>query len=61
MLAAVALPSRAGVAATLAGALKTLIPLEREAFNLDDKGKDDDAGSAELSDASIERLARLLE
>lgn len=61
MLAAVALPSRAGVAATLAGALKVLIPLEREAFNLDDKGKDDDAGSAELSDASIERLARLLE
>lgn len=34
MLAAVALPSRANVAHTLAGALKTLIPLERQAFNL---------------------------
>lgn len=36
MLAAVALPSRAGVASTLANALKTLIPLERQAFNLGD-------------------------
>lgn len=39
MLAAVALPSRAQVAGTLATALRTLIPLERQAFNLDDKGE----------------------
>lgn len=37
MLAAVALPSRANIANTLATALKTLIPLERQAFNLEDK------------------------
>lgn len=38
MLAAVALPSRAAIANSLAVALKTLIPLERQAFNLDEKG-----------------------
>lgn len=40
MLAAVALPSRATVVNTLASALKTLIPLERQAFNLQDGSGD---------------------
>lgn len=61
MLAAVALPSRAGVAATLASALKTLVPLEREAFNIGGDKRDDDPVSAELTDASVDKLARLLE
>lgn len=40
MLAAIALPSRATVVNTLASALKTLIPLERQAFNLQDGSGD---------------------
>lgn len=60
MMAAVALPSRAGVASTLANALKVLIPLEREAFNLDG-ARDDDAVQAELTDASVAKIAGLLE
>lgn len=42
MLAAVALPSRASVINNLAQSLKTLIALERQAFNLGDGGGDDD-------------------
>lgn len=66
MLAAVALPSRAGVVNTLAGALKTLIPLERQAFNLDDKGAPPDGSdgnpvNVELSSSSIDRIKRLLD
>lgn len=66
MLAAVALPSRAGVASTLAQALKTLIPLERQAFNLDDKGTPPDGSDGnpvhvELGSASIARLKDLLD
>lgn len=66
MLAAVALPSRASVANTLATALKTLIPLERQAFNLDDKGDPPDGSqenpvNATLSDQSIDKIKRLLE
>lgn len=36
MFRALALPSRSGVIVNLAGALKTLVSLERQAFNLDD-------------------------
>ncbi len=54
MLAAIALPSRANVANTLATALKTLIPLERQAFNLDDKSSDDSAGPVILYTADKE-------
>ena len=36
MLRAVALPSRSGVIVNLSSALKTLVGLERQAFNLDD-------------------------
>ncbi|WP_072389841.1 hypothetical protein [Hyphomicrobium sp. CS1GBMeth3] len=39
MLRAVGLPARAGVIRELATALKALIPLERQAFNLDEKGE----------------------
>lgn len=66
MLAAVALPSHAQVASQLATTLKTLIPLERQAFNLQDG--DGDGGNkapetvrAELTDASIAKLTRLLD
>lgn len=63
MLAAVSLSSRASTASTLATALKTLIPLERQAFNLDEKGDDEDKApdKVDLTDASVERLKRLLE
>ena len=61
MLAAVSLPSRANVAATLAGALKTLIPLEREAFNLDGARDPKDTQNVDLTDASLAKLSRLLE
>jgi hypothetical protein len=36
MLRAVALPSRAGVIVNLSSALRTLVALERQAFNLGD-------------------------
>lgn len=39
MLKAVSLPTRAGVMRDLSVALKNLIPLERQAFNLDEKDK----------------------
>jgi hypothetical protein len=66
MLAAVALPSRANIANTLASALKTLIPLERQAFNLDERGNPPD-GSADnpvnvtLDATTAERLKHLVE
>lgn len=41
MLRAVALPSRAGIIVNLAGALKTFVGLERQAFNLDDGASSD--------------------
>lgn|SRR5574337_522927 len=40
MLRAVSLPSRAGVIKALASALRDLVPLERQAFNLDPKNTD---------------------
>lgn len=65
MLAAVSLPSRANVAATLANALQKLIPLERQAFAIDKDhgpiGGDDTPAKAELTDESIAKLGRLLE
>lgn len=66
MLASVALPSRAQVAATLATALKTLVALERQTFNLDDKGADPEAPvggtvTHKLDPASAELLKRLVE
>lgn len=66
MMAAVALPSRAAIVNALAGALKTLIPLERQAFNLDEKGAPPDGSdqnpvNVTFSEASTERLKRLLE
>lgn len=66
MMAAVALPSRAAIANSLASALKTLIPLERQAFNLDEKSAAPDGSTSEpvnvvLNDASIDRIKRLVE
>lgn len=65
MLAAVSLPSRASVALSLANALGKLIPLERQAFAIDKDhvafGGDGNPAQAELTDASIEKLSRLLE
>ena len=69
MLAAVALPSNAQVANQLASALKTLVALERQAFALE-AGVDPDkpeglptvpAQPVELTDASLAKLARLLD
>lgn len=45
MLKAVSLPSRAGVIKDLSAAMKNLIPLERQAFSLDDK----EAGSGNVT------------
>lgn len=67
MLAAVSLPSRAGVARELSQVLKNLIPLERQAFNLQDDGGggEGDGGSKtvthKLDPASAELLKRLVE
>lgn len=47
MLAAIELPTRSQVINSLASALKTLIPLEREAFNLDGR-RDRDADDANV-------------
>lgn len=56
MLKAVSLPGRAGTLRELSQALKNLIPMERQAFNLDageddDKGGDADGGFAILAKA----------
>ncbi len=67
MLKAVSLGSRAGIAQQLSQVLKNLIPLERQAFNLDDKsGSDPDvpvSGTVvhKLDPASAELLKRLVE
>lgn len=44
MLQAVSLPRHAGALRDLSTALKNLIPLERQAFNLDEPGQGDPAG-----------------
>ena len=59
MLAAVALPSRAAIANSLAQALKTLIPLERQAFNLDERGAPPDGAEAQASTAADELFTRI--
>lgn len=51
MLKAVSLPSRAGTLRELSQALKNLIPLERQAFNLDDGGSDEPATKADVRSA----------
>jgi hypothetical protein len=67
MLKAVSLGSRAGIAQQLSQVLKNLIPLERQAFNLDDKsGSDPDVPASgtvvhKLDPASAELLKRLVE
>jgi hypothetical protein len=53
MLAAVALPSRSAVVNNLTQSLKTLIALERQAYNLGDGGSDDDAAGTR---SVLERL-----
>lgn len=55
MLAAVALPSRAAVANNLTQALKTLIGLERQAYNLGDGAGDDPATKDDIK-GLVERL-----
>lgn len=67
MLKAVSLGSRAGIARELSQVLKNLIPLERQAFNLDDKAPADPdtptSGTVvhKLDPASAELLKRLVE
>jgi hypothetical protein len=67
MKAAVALPSRAQVAATLATALKTMVAVQREAFNINGKGDADPEAPTsgtvvhKLDPASAELLKRLVE
>lgn len=67
MLKAVSLGSRAGIARELSQVLKNLIPLERQAFNLDEKGSSDpDAPTGgvvvhKIDPASAELLKRLVE
>lgn len=66
MLAAVSLSSRAGVARELSQVLKNLIPLERQAFNLDEKAPaDPDAPTSgtvvhKLDSASADLVRRFL-
>lgn len=56
MLAAVALPSRASVANNLTQALKTLIALERQAYNLGDGSSPDDPATKDDIKGMVERL-----
>jgi hypothetical protein len=49
MRAAVALPTNAAIARELSQVLKNVIPLERQAFNLDDKGEPPKGGSKDIS------------
>lgn len=58
MLRAVALPSRASTLQSLAGAVKTLVQLERQAFNIDSQPDDD--GAAPSGGGALERLANRL-
>lgn len=66
MLKAVSLGSRAGIARELSQVLKNLIPLERQAFNLDDKGGEDPEAPKngivkhKLDPASADLLKRFL-
>jgi hypothetical protein len=60
MQKAVALPGRAAVMRDLAGALGRIIPLERQAFNLDVTASDDrDARHAETLEQLAERRDKL--
>lgn len=60
MLAAVSLPSHAGVLRDLANVLKSLIPLERQAFNVDTAPpeKPPEEQSDEVLDSLAERIAK---
>jgi hypothetical protein len=62
MLRAVALPSRAGVIVNLSNALRTLVALERQAFNLGDgpEGNDRAADVLVTHDRRKAALALLL-
>ena len=66
MLRAVALPSRAAVIGNLSSALKTLIGLERHAFNLDDpQGKSPDTADSPrdlsgLTDDDLDAVERIV-
>ncbi|MGE7415458.1 hypothetical protein [Methylobacterium tarhaniae] len=51
MLKAVSLPSRAGTLRELSQVLKNLIPLERQAFSLDDPGSDEPATKNDVRSA----------
>lgn len=57
---ALALGGRAQTASTLANTLKTLIPLEREAFALDAKPDQGEAINVDLTEKSLAKLARFL-
>jgi hypothetical protein len=62
MLRAVALPSRAGVIVNLSSAVRTLVGLERQAFNLGDglDGNDRAADAPVTDDRRKAALALLL-
>ena len=60
MLRAVALPSRAGVIVNLSNALRTLVGLERQAFNLGLDGNDRAAEAPVSDDRRKAALALLL-
>lgn len=51
MLKAVSLPTRAATLRELSQALKNLIPLERQAFSLDDSGSDEPATKSDVRSA----------
>lgn len=53
MLRAVALPSRSSVVVNLSSALKTLVGLERQAFNLEN-------GPADVAQGGFERIERVI-
>lgn len=56
MQAAIALPSRANIALTLANTLKTIIALERQAFGIGDGSSSDDHADKSDIKAVLERL-----
>ena len=56
MLRAIALPSRSAVLGSLSSALKTLIGLERQAFNLDEASGEAPTQHYDLSVLSLEEL-----
>ena len=55
MLSAVSLPSHAGVLKDLSMSLKALVPLERQAFNLNDKVEDAASDFAEIVERARKR------